>query len=108
MQVHYAAANFFGCSIVIWVFLLLWNKKIEPCNILELQQLSGIQGKFDDETIQIKGKVLRRILRRVADFSVSNYLNFFDCEPKWSFQDAFFFAGTIGRWLALVFEFVAK
>ena len=56
-----------------------------------------MHAKFDDEMINIKGRVLRDILRRVADFSATNYLNLrVECEPKWSFNDAFFFAGTIG------------
>ena len=54
--------------------------------------------KFDEETIVLKGKVLRKMLRNVADFSVSNYLNLrFECEDKWNYHDAFFFAGTLGK-----------
>ena len=69
----------------------------------ELQKNSGMVSKFDDEMINIKGRVLRNILRRVADFSATNYEKLrYDCEPKWSFNDAFFIAGTIGEFFITV------
>ena len=36
-----------------------------------------MSSKFDDEILTLEGRSLRKILRRVADFSVSNYLHFF-------------------------------
>ena len=57
-----------------------------------------MHAKFNDEMINIKGQVLRDILRRVAAFSATNYSNMMvHCDFKWSFNDAFFFAGTIGE-----------
>ena len=63
----------------------------------ELRESSALAGRFDHETLLVSGNNLRGIVNRVSHFAINNYQSFFKCEMKWSFFDAFFFAGTIAR-----------
>ena len=50
---------------------------------------------FADETLLMNGASFRRVIERVSEFVINNYVNFYMCDLKWNFHDAFFFAGTI-------------
>ena len=57
---------------------------------------ADFSAKFNDDVFVLSGATLRKILKRTADFSISNYMALQrDCEKKWNFHNAFFFAGTI-------------
>ena len=58
--------------------------------------MADFRDKFDEEVIKLSGSTLRRLLKRTADFSISNYVALqSDCEKKWNFHNSFFFSGTL-------------
>ena len=62
--------------------------------------MADFREKFDEEIIILKGSTLRKLLKRTADFSISNYMALQnDCEKKWNFHNSFFFSGTLGSGL---------
>ena len=53
---------------------------------------------FDEETLNLRGEVMRTVIERTAQFSIKNYLGLnSDCTDNWNFHNSFFFAGTGGR-----------
>jgi len=60
--------------------------------------MTDLQGKFDDETITISGYTFRKLLKRSADFGITNYMALqTDCTTEWDYHNAFFFSGTLGN-----------
>ena len=53
---------------------------------------------FDEETLNLRGEVMRTVIERTAQFSIKNYLGLnSDCTDNWNFHNSFFFAGTGGQ-----------
>jgi len=82
--------NVFKSNVMILILLeILFSFK-------DLMSKANFHAKFDEDVFTLSGATLRTILKRTADFSISNYMALQrDCEKKWNFHNAFFFAGTI-------------
>lgn len=63
-------------------------------------KMTDLQSKFDDETIKISGYTFRKLLKRSADFGITNYMALQnDCTTEWDYHNAFFFSGTLGSYI---------
>jgi len=50
---------------------------------------------FNEESLQISGKTMRKVIQRTAQFGIHNFLALqTECTNNWNFHNSFFFAGT--------------
>ena len=88
--------NVFKSNVMILILL----ENLFPFK--DLMWKAKFKAKFDEDDFTLSGATLRTILKRTADFSISNYMALHrDCEKKWNFHNAFFFAGTIATTIGL-------
>lgn len=53
---------------------------------------------FNEETLVISGRTMRKVIQRTAQFGIHNFLALqTECTDNWNFHNSFFFAGT-GKW----------
>ncbi|CBY08551.1 unnamed protein product [Oikopleura dioica] len=60
------------------------------------QNISDQKSNFDEETIVLKGFVLRDLMQKSTKMVIRKYTELETaCEVKWNFHNALFFAGTV-------------
>lgn len=58
---------------------------------------ADLQTNFDEEILTLNGKTFRSLMEQTGKIVTQNYMVLQrECELKWNYHSAFFFAGTVG------------